>query len=74
MSTATADTHSGAIARPIALSITPSLLWMAGMIIAGLAVCYFVGIDQGAWSVFGNDTHIHEFAHDARHFLGFPCH
>jgi len=25
-------------------------------------------------SVFGNDTHIHEFLHDARHLLGFPCH
>jgi hypothetical protein len=25
-------------------------------------------------SVFGDDLHIHEFVHDARHFLGFPCH
>jgi len=25
-------------------------------------------------SVFGNDLHIHEFFHDGRHFLGFPCH
>ena len=74
MSTATAESNSGAIARPVALSITPSLLWMAGMIIVGLAMYYFVGVDQGAWSVFGNDTHVHEFVHDARHFLGFPCH
>ena len=35
---------------------------------------YFVGIDQGAISIFGADMHIHEFVHDARHFLGFPCH
>jgi hypothetical protein len=35
---------------------------------------YFVGFDQGAVSVFGSDTHIHEFVHDARHLLGFPCH
>ncbi|QTI71870.1 CbtB-domain containing protein [Gordonia polyisoprenivorans] len=35
---------------------------------------YFVGFDQGAVSVFGSDTHVHEFVHDARHFLGFPCH
>ena len=29
---------------------------------------YFIGIDQGAVSVFGNDIHVHEFVHDARHF------
>jgi hypothetical protein len=39
-----------------------------------LLVLYFVGLDQGATSVFGSDTHIHEFVHDARHLLGFPCH
>jgi hypothetical protein len=27
-----------------------------------------------AASAFGKDMHIHEFVHDARHFLGFPCH
>jgi hypothetical protein len=25
-------------------------------------------------SVFGADLHVHEFVHDGRHFLGFPCH
>lgn len=39
-----------------------------------LIAYYFVGYDQGAVSVFGNDTHVHEFLHDARHLLGFPCH
>ena len=39
-----------------------------------LVAYYFVGYDQGAVSVFGSDTHIHEFLHDARHLLGFPCH
>lgn len=39
-----------------------------------LLVLYFVGMDQGATSVFGSDTHVHEFLHDARHLLGFPCH
>jgi hypothetical protein len=37
-------------------------------------VIYFVGFDQGATSLFGSDTHVHEFVHDARHLLGFPCH
>jgi hypothetical protein len=39
-----------------------------------LIAYYFVGYDQGAVSVFGSDTHVHEFLHDARHLLGFPCH
>ena len=34
----------------------------------------FIGLDQGATSVFGSNTYVHEFVHDARHFLGFPCH
>lgn len=39
-----------------------------------LLVYYFVGIDEGATSVFGNSMVIHEWVHDARHLLGFPCH
>ena len=39
-----------------------------------LAVYYFVGVDQGMVSVFGKTMVIHEWVHDARHFLGFPCH
>jgi len=66
------DVH--APARPAPLSIPTSLLWTALMVVAGLAVYYFVGVDQGMTSLFGSDTHIHEFVHDARHFLGFPCH
>ena len=39
-----------------------------------LIVLYFLGVDQGATSIFGTDAHLHEFVHDARHLLGFPCH
>ncbi|MCM3883824.1 CbtB-domain containing protein [Frankia sp. R82] len=52
-------------ARRLALGLTALL---------SLALLYFIGVDQGATSLFGSDTHIHEFVHDARHFLGFPCH
>jgi hypothetical protein len=31
-----------------------------------MMVLYFVGMDQGATSVFGNNTYVHEFVHDAR--------
>ena len=64
------------VARPIpvVLPASKAALWLAGTVIFALALYYFIGIDQGATSVFGNDMHIHEFVHDARHFLGFPCH
>lgn len=51
-----------------------AMLWLATATVLALGLYYFIGIDQGATSIFGSDTHIHEFVHDARHFLGFPCH
>ena len=59
---------------PVVVPGTRAALWLFGTVLLGLAVYYFVGVDQGATSVFGNNTDIHEFVHDARHFLGFPCH
>ncbi len=47
---------------------------LAVLMLLALIVYYFIGYDQGAVSVFGSDTHVHEFVHDARHLLGFPCH
>jgi hypothetical protein len=63
-----------AIATPAILSGARSVLWLGGAVVVALLLYYFIGVDQGALSVFGNDTHIHEFVHDSRHFLGFPCH
>ncbi|MBV8929151.1 MAG: CbtB-domain containing protein [Mycobacteriaceae bacterium] len=56
------------------MSVASAALWLAGTTFLALLVLYFVGIDQGAVSVFGSDMHVHEFVHDARHLLGFPCH
>jgi hypothetical protein len=56
------------------LSATNAALWLAATAVLALLAIYFVGIDQGAVSLFGSDTHVHEFFHDARHLLGFPCH
>jgi hypothetical protein len=49
-------------------------VWLVGALLLALALYYFIGLDQGATSLFGSDMHIHEFVHDGRHFLGFPCH
>jgi Probable cobalt transporter subunit (CbtB) len=61
-------------APAVDLSAASAALWLAGTVFLALLVLYFVGIDQGATSLFGSDTHVHEFVHDARHLLGFPCH
>jgi putative cobalt transporter subunit CbtB len=61
-------------ATPVVLPVSKAVLWLAGTAILALALYYFIGVDQGATSVFGNNMGIHEFVHDARHFLGFPCH
>jgi len=63
-----------ATATPLVIPASRAVLWLVGTALLALAVYYFIGVDQGAVSVFGNDTHIHEFVHDGRHFLGFPCH
>jgi hypothetical protein len=60
--------------RALDLSAARSAAWLSGTVFVALLVLYFVGLDQGASSVFGTDSHIHEFVHDARHLLGFPCH
>jgi hypothetical protein len=61
-------------ARPVDLSATKAVLWLGLTAFLALVVLYFVGVDQGATSVFGDNMYIHEFVHDARHLLGFPCH
>jgi hypothetical protein len=61
-------------ARTIDLSAASAALWLAATAFLALLALYFVGIDQGAVSLFGSDSHVHEFVHDARHLLGFPCH
>lgn len=68
------STISPPIAMPVVISVSKSVFWLGGAALVALILYYFIGVDQGAYSVFGNDTHVHEFVHDARHFLGFPCH
>jgi hypothetical protein len=61
-------------ATPVVLPISTAALWLAGALFLAMAMYFLVGIDQGAVSIFGQNSNIHEFVHDARHLLGFPCH
>jgi cobalt transporter subunit CbtB len=38
-----------------------------------LLAIYFVGAEQGATALIHGRA-VHEFTHDGRHLLGFPCH
>jgi hypothetical protein len=59
---------------PEALSRQRVLLILGITVLVALAVYYFVGVDEGMTSLFGKTMVIHEWVHDSRHFLGFPCH
>jgi hypothetical protein len=65
---------STATATPVVLPISTAALWLAGALFLAMAMYFLIGLDQGAVSVFGQNSNIHEFVHDARHLLGFPCH
>ena len=65
---------TGIRTRSVDLSAARAALWLAATAFLALLALYLVGVDQGAVSLFGSDSHVHEFVHDARHLLGFPCH
>jgi Probable cobalt transporter subunit (CbtB) len=67
-------TSGSAATRSVNLSAASAALWLAATAFLALLTLYFIGVDQGAVSLFGSDMHVHEFVHDARHLLGFPCH
>jgi hypothetical protein len=60
-------------ARPTAIPVREVAPWaILGGLVLLLAV-YFVGAEEGATSIVPG-MYVHEFVHDGRHLLGFPCH
>jgi hypothetical protein len=59
---------------PVVLPVSQAVPWLVGTAIIALALYYFIGVDQGAVSVFGNDMHIHEFVHGRPPFPRLPFH
>ncbi|MFG2194173.1 CbtB-domain containing protein [Streptomyces sp. NPDC048639] len=55
------------------LPIRAILPWAAFVGILMLVLLYFVGAEQGVFAVFSGEG-VHEWVHDGRHLLGFPCH
>lgn len=58
--------------HPPAISLREIWPW-ALFGLALMLLVYFLGADEGAASLV-NGNSIHEFVHDGRHLLGFPCH
>ena len=47
--------------------------WALFFGLLSVLVLFFISADQGAISIPAG-TAIHEWVHDGRHLLGFPCH
>ena len=60
-----------AISAPIPLREILPWAVFAGLIC--LLALYFIGVEQGATSLFSG-MYVHEFVHDGRHVIGTPCH
>jgi hypothetical protein len=64
------------ISQPVLIPVIPFRDLLPWVLFGGLLLLlliYFVGAEQGATSLIQGRT-VHEFLHDGRHLLGFPCH
>ncbi|MGW5306468.1 CbtB domain-containing protein [Streptomyces griseoluteus] len=73
MAQSVAQPTAGNPAVPAKLPLKEIAPWAVFFGVLMLVLLYFVGAEQGATSVL-NGTDVHEWVHDARHLLGFPCH
>jgi Probable cobalt transporter subunit (CbtB) len=60
-------------AQPVAIPIRDVLPWAVFGSLLLMLMIYFVGVEQGATSLI-DGMYVHEFVHDGRHLLAFPCH
>ena len=65
------STHAEAV-HPPAVSLGAAWPWLV-FGIAFLSLIYLVGLDEGALSIVPGH-YVHEWLHDGRHLMAFPCH
>jgi hypothetical protein len=63
----------GVVVNPPAISFREIWPWMILFAALLLVQLYLVGMDEGAASLVPGHS-VHEWVHDGRHLLGFPCH
>jgi Probable cobalt transporter subunit (CbtB) len=64
------------VSLPVSIPVIPVRELLPWAIFGGLLMLlaiYFVGAEQGATALI-HGRYVHEFVHDGRHLLGFPCH
>ncbi|HJQ04292.1 MAG TPA: CbtB domain-containing protein [Nocardioides sp.] len=70
--------NTSAISTPISTPLVSvnvkTVALLVGVAFLALMTYYFIGIDEGAMSLSGKSMLLHEFFHDGRHLMGFPCH
>jgi Probable cobalt transporter subunit (CbtB) len=59
--------------RPVPIPVGELLPWAIFAWLILLLAVYFVGVEEGATSLISG-MYVHEFVHDGRHLLSFPCH
>jgi hypothetical protein len=62
-----------AVPQPITIPVREWAPWALFAGVLMVFMIYMVGCEQGATSLIGGH-YVHEWVHDARHLLGFPCH
>jgi hypothetical protein len=60
-------------AVPAPIPVRELLPWAVFAGLLFLLALYFVGAEQSVTSLI-RGMYVHEFVHDGRHLLGFPCH
>ncbi|GAA3388873.1 CbtB domain-containing protein [Streptomyces roseoviridis] len=70
---AQATAQPSAVATPAVLPIKSILPWAVFFGALMLLALFFVGAEQGATAIFAGEG-VHEWVHDGRHLLAFPCH
>jgi hypothetical protein len=71
-----AQVNASTLSQPVSIPAIPLRELLPWAVFGGLVMLlaiYFVGAEQGATSLIHGRA-VHEFLHDGRHLLGFPCH
>ncbi len=56
-----------------AFALGQVLPWLIFAALLALVALYLVGAEEGAFALIAGSS-VHEWTHDGRHLLGFPCH
>lgn len=58
----------------VGIPIREIVPWAVFFGVLALIALYFISTEEGATSLLSSGGYLHEFLHDGRHLLAFPCH